>query len=378
MYDIYSFNGFIADQVRTDAYVAALRAAVTPGCTVLDLGAGTGFFAILACKLGARKAYAIEYNDALQLGPEMAQLNGCADRIEFIHDLSTRVTLPEPVDVIVCDLRGTMPWYGEGVSSVIDARKRLLRPGGTLIPLRDELSAVVVDAPEVYDARITSLHQPRFGVEQTPTRRFLVNTWFHAEVRPDQYLTEANVWTTLDYTAVADPNPSGEMNWTVRRDGTAYGVSIWFQAHLGPQISFTTEPGEPQLVYGNPFFPFEEPIAVKAGDQIFVALRADLTGGDYVWSWETRVTGPDGEKAHYRQSTFKGNLVSLDRLRKQAAAYVPQRNEDGEIDRAILSLMDGQISLEALAVEIARRYPHRFAQWKEALAHAGELAAKYS
>lgn len=379
MYDVYAFNGFIADTVRTEAYVAALRAAVRPNDVVLDLGAGTGFFAILACKLGARRVYAIDYNDALQLGHELAAANGCADRIEFIHEMSTKVVLPELADVLICDLRGTMPWYGPGVTSVIDARKRLLRPGGNLIPQRDEVWAAVVEAPAVYDARIGSLATTRFDVDQKPTRRYLVNTWFHAEVKPEQFLTRSAPWATLDYSTVETPNPRGRMEWIAERDGTAHGVSVWFNATIGGGAGFSTEPGGPQLVYGNPFFPYEHPIDVVKGDRISFDLRADLTAGDYIWSWETEVSPADPTKSQirYRQSTFQGNIVSLDRLRKQAAGYVPKRSEDGEIDAAVLSLMDGRASLEEIATALTSKFPERFPTWKDALTHAGELSVRY-
>jgi protein arginine N-methyltransferase 1 len=382
MYDVYSFNGFIADEVRTNAYVAALRDAVRPGDVVVDLGAGTGFFAILACKLGARRVYAIDYNDALQLGPELAAANGCADRIEFIHEMSTKVRLAELAEVLICDLRGTMPWYGPGITSIIDARNRLVHLGGRLIPQRDELFATVVEAPAVYDARVSSLQATRFEVDQRPTRRFLVNTWFHAEVQPEQFLTPPAPWTTLDYTTVEDPNPRGRIEWIAERDGTAHGVSVWFNATIGSGegAGFSTAPGGPQLVYGNPFFPFEQPVELAAGDKISFDLRANLTAGDYIWSWDTQVTtaGDERIKARFQQSTFKGNIVSLDRLRKQAAGYVPQRNVNGEIDSLALSLMDGEVSLEQIATELTRQFPGRFADWKEALTHAGELSVKYS
>mgnify|MGYP001184895145 CR=1 FL=1 len=72
----------IADRVRMDAYVRALRQAVVPGSVVIDIGTGTGIFAMLACQFGARRVYAIEPDDAIQVAREIAAANGFADRID--------------------------------------------------------------------------------------------------------------------------------------------------------------------------------------------------------------------------------------------------------------------------------------------------------
>ncbi len=79
-----------------------------------------------------------------------AAINHVADRIEFIEDLSTTVTLPVKADVIVSDMRGVVPLYGHHLPSIVDARRRLLAPGGVLIPRADTLWAAVVEMPERY------------------------------------------------------------------------------------------------------------------------------------------------------------------------------------------------------------------------------------
>ncbi len=64
-YDIYAFGGMIRDRVRTDAYAEALRRSVGPNSVVLDLGTGVGIWALLACRFGARKVYAVDPNDVI-------------------------------------------------------------------------------------------------------------------------------------------------------------------------------------------------------------------------------------------------------------------------------------------------------------------------
>jgi protein arginine N-methyltransferase 1 len=85
MYSIADYGAMIADHGRMDAFVRALGRAVKPGAVVVDIGTGTGIFALLACRFGARRVYAIEPSDAIQVAREIAAANGCADRIEFIQ-----------------------------------------------------------------------------------------------------------------------------------------------------------------------------------------------------------------------------------------------------------------------------------------------------
>ena len=101
MYNIVAYGSMIADRGRTNAYATALNAAVDAASVVLDIGAGPGIFTLLACKAGARKVYAVEPDGSIEVAREAVAANGFQDRVEFIQALSTEITLPEQVDVIV-------------------------------------------------------------------------------------------------------------------------------------------------------------------------------------------------------------------------------------------------------------------------------------
>src|SRR5207247_9131381 len=111
----------------------ALHRGISPASIVLDIVAGTGICSLLACLYGARKVYAIEPSSAIGIAEESARSNGFGDRIACIQALSTEVELPEKVNVIVSDLRGVLQLFTQHLPSIIDARRRLLAPGGNLI-----------------------------------------------------------------------------------------------------------------------------------------------------------------------------------------------------------------------------------------------------
>src|SRR4030095_6026187 len=111
MYSLHFYGKMLADSPRMDGYAAALRRNVKHGSVVMDLGSGPGVFALLACKLGARRVYVVEPDNVVGLAREAAAANGFADRIEFFEKLSTEISLPEPATIIISDLRGVLPWF---------------------------------------------------------------------------------------------------------------------------------------------------------------------------------------------------------------------------------------------------------------------------
>jgi protein arginine N-methyltransferase 1 len=378
MYSIADYWKMMGDHVRREAYGEALRRSVRPGSMVVNIGAGTGVFALQACRLGARRVVAIEPDGIIEVARELVAANGFADRIELIQALSTEVTLDEPADVVVSDLRGVLPLHGHHLPSIRDAR-RFIGPSGVLIPQRDVIFGAVVEAPDLYRDLVAPWGDGPQGLDFAAARRFAVDRWTKARVSSRQLLVEPQEWVTLDYRTVEEADVRGELRWTADRSGTAHGLCAWFEATLVDGVTFSTGPDQPERIYGSGFFPFTEPIEVEGGDAISVDLAANLIGDAYVWRWKTRVaSGADGPvKADFSQSNFAGAAISPAALRAGSPDAIPELNEDGEIDRAILDAMTGQASLQSIADDVLGRFASRFASADDALARVREVARRY-
>lgn len=381
MAETYTLHGhglMIADAVRMDAYQAALERTVRPGSIVLDVGTGTGMMALMACRLGARRVYAVEPGDSIHLARAAARDSGYADRIEFIQDVSTRVHLPEPADVIVSDLRGVLPVFQQHVPSLADARERLLAPGGVLIPRADTLRAAPVEA-EAHHRLITApWDEHARGFDLSAARRAALNSWSKAHIRREQLVAQPRTWAVLEYGTRRDPDVRGTLEWTVERPATAHGFAVWFHAELVEGVGFTTGPEGPEIIYGSGFFPWLEPVRLREGDAVEVDLQARHVGTEHVWVWNTVVRRADGGRVEFRQSTFLSQPSTPRDLRKRAHDFVPALGEDGRIDRTVLEMMDGAATLEEIAREVQRRFPARFRTWEEALSRAGRLSQSYA
>jgi protein arginine N-methyltransferase 1 len=319
MYSLHFYGQMLADALRMEAYAAALRRTVKPDSVVMDLGSGPGVFALLACKLGARRVYAVEPDNVIALARDAAAANGFADRIEFFEDLSFNIEIPEPATIIISDLRGCLPFFQSHLNAIKDARERLLARDGVLIPDRDVLWAAPVEAPDRYDAIVGPWQDNNFGLDLSAGKRQVTNTWRKTRIKPEQLLSEPICWTTVDYYEVDSPNETAEISWRVARNGAAHGIAVWFDAHLVDGIGFSNHPREPELIYGNGFLPFSEAIEVSEGERIKVRLCARFVQGDYVWRWDTDFFAGETEeslKASFKQSTFFGVPLSQNQLLK--------------------------------------------------------------
>ena len=382
MYDVVAFGQMITDPVRIEPYVQALRQAIQPGCVVADIGSGTGIFALLACQFGAGRVYAIEPNPAVHLARQMAAANGYADRLTVLPKLSTQVTLPERADVIISDMRGSLPWCQQHLPSIVDARCRLLKPGGVLIPQQDTVWVAVVSVSELYDQQVTNpWRQNRFGLDLRAAAQLVANTPIRGRAKPEQMLCAAQPVATLDYRTIEDPNLAAELMLTIHQSGIGHGLLLWFSTILAGDIGFSTGPDQPQSVYGNMILPWLAPVELNVGDTVCVNIQATLVDNNYIWRWYTQVHEagqPERTKARFKQGTLLGRIVTPDQIRKGDDRHVPALNEEGLVDQFVLSLMDGTHSLDAITTAVMDRFPGRFATRQAARGRVGKLAQHYS
>jgi protein arginine N-methyltransferase 1 len=354
---------------------------VKPGSVVLEIGTGPGIFAILACQLGASRVIAIEPEEIIQVARENAEINSCADRIEFIEDLSTRVSSPLKTDVIISDMRGVLPMHSQHIPSIVDARRRFLAPDGVLIPRKDSLWAVLVESPKRYTGIVEPWGNNVLDQNLETARRRALNIPQKARAKPEEFLVTPQLWTTLDYATIESSDVRGSLQWAVERDGTGHGVIVWFETELADGVTFSNAPGAPEAIYGSVFLPWDHPVHLVRGETVRVQLEAKLIGDEYVWRWNTQVVGIDASytiRDQFEQSTLAGIVLSPVKLRKTASDYVPRLSEEGRLDRKILEMMDGRATLEEIAKHLTAEYPQRFARWQDALTAAASLSRKYS
>lgn len=379
-YSVYEYGQMITCEPRMSIYAEALRRAVTPGCTVFDLGAAFGVFALLACKYGAGHVVAIEPDPSIELLMPLAKANGVADRITIVRDLSTNYTPDTKADVIVSDCRGTVSLFQHHIATLADARARLLAPGGTLLPMRDTLNIALAHWPHTHRSANQPWLSNKFGLDLSAGHSFAANVELKAYLKWRDLRSAPEVLAVLDYRSITEPNIDVPVELVATSDGPVHGLLVWFDAEIAEGLGYSNAPGQPKLVYGQMFLPLSGSPRLAEGERIAARVRATLVDNEYIWTWDWQIRDaagqPRGQLA--RQSSFLSQLHAPKALANVSNQHVPQLDTRIMLDSDCLALVGEGRTLDAIATTLQERHPEHLPTHKAALDHAALCLGRYT
>ena len=380
-YTVSDYGKMINDKWRMDAYYSALKNTVNKNSVVVDLGAGTGIFSLLACRFGAKKVYAIEQNPALNLGVQSAKKNGYADKITFINKSSTEVTLPEKADILVSDIRGMLPLYGNNLEVIMDARNRFLKTNGILIPGKDQVMCSLAGAGALYND-ITGIWEKGIrGLDLTDGRDLSVNGIYPPGKHKFKILTDSKKLFEIDYYKLKDSSFKQKLSLSLLKPATAHGLLLWFNSTLSKNIKLINSPDiKGSEVYGRAFFPLARPIKLGAGTMIVLDISAVLSSDSYIWSWNTKFFRKNSRTpyAEFKQSTFLNKPIAPGEFIKKSPGFKPSLNTIGLLELDVLNMFKKNYNNEKVANYLIKHQPGKFKNIEDALQYVGLMATKYS
>jgi enediyne biosynthesis protein CalE3 len=272
----------LADRRRNQAFAAALRARVRPGSTVMDLGAGSGIWAVFAARLGAKRVTAVEKQPLLvPVIERLARENGVGDRVEVVNGDSRRLDLPRAFDCIVSETIGSEVFDEDIVGILADARRRFLKPGGVLIPEAVTLAAAPAVLPEPLGVRPPLVRAESF-------KALAVHA--PSAMPPERFRTlgRAAPLIRIDLRSALPPVPLAGLRARYRvANGARVGCfGIWGELDLAPGIGLATRAA---ASWGVTYFPVEP---LPRGP---CRLDLELTLGKHP-HWRVTRTGPRGAR----------------------------------------------------------------------------------
>jgi len=369
---------YLADLARLESFEKAISQVVRRGDVVLDLGCGTSVLGMLACRAGAKRVYSVDETSMIGLARDINAANQLDDRVVLVKGLSTRLNLPEKVDVVVADQIGRFGFDAGVLEYFADARDRLLTEDGRMIPNRIEFQVALVQSDEMR-AQVDFWLQPRLGFDFSPAFDIAANTGYPVKLRPEQLLGEPATAGSVDIRHHTGSQVELEAWLEVSRPGRLDGIGGWFSARLSDSVSMTNSPlSERRINRANIFLPVQRSIAVQPGDR--ARVRMTLLTRDVMISWDVKVFPPGANvPTHtFSHSTFKGMLLCREDISMTRPDFVPRLNPWGEARRAVVNLCDGRRSIAEIEEEISRAHAKLFPTRAAAAEFVAEVVTRYS
>jgi SAM-dependent methyltransferase len=347
--------GYVADRIRLDRFRAAIAKTINAGDRVADLGCGSGILGLLCLRAGAGRVYGIDSTAMLGVARETVSRAGWAERATFIQGHSHRVELPELVDLVICDHVGYFGFDYDIVHTLQDARRRFLKPGGSLIPARIRLQLGAVES-EQYRDKAEGWRAEGVPAEFLWLRQYAVNAK-HAVELPREALLGAPA-------ALGDIDLSGDnpefFSWTaelrIERDGAMHGLAGWFECELAEGVWMTNSPlAERPIQRSQAFLPIAEAVPVKAGDS--VKARVMARPADHLIAWVVEFPASGQRFSH---STWQGMLLAPEDLMRSRPDRVPRLSREGQARIAVLGYCDGRRTAREIEQAVLRDHPNLF------------------
>ena len=268
----------VHDNPRNDAYEAALRRAIFPGCKILEIGTGTSLLAMMAARAGAGEVITCESEQSVALAArDIIARNGYSDRVRVVQKHSTKLDvdadLGGPADILVSEIVAN-DLLGEGTLAVLeDAVHRLVKPGGKIIPARGRVRVALADDDEWESARIgqvAGFDLSTFNRLASPYREIYIGA-SRLTLR-----SEAADLFSFDF-ASGGPFPEAHAQTTLIANGQRVtGIAQWIALDMDGQGVYENRP-EPgaHSSWWMVFHPFEKPLQTQPGEKVAVGGHHD-------------------------------------------------------------------------------------------------------
>lgn len=242
----------VQDHDRHDLYARVFRDLLPPDCTVLDIGAGTGLFAMIAARNGAARVIACERDaDVARAATDIVALNGLSDRVTIVNkdalNLAVGVDLDERADVLLWDNLANNLLGANGVQTIEDAKRRLLKPGATIIPGRAEVMVALVEDLRSEDRLMGVCGE----FDLSPFNRL---SGSDVTIKPSRIARRSEPVSLFDIDFRQDGaiQPARVSRPVTSTGGRVSGIAQWVRFHLSDTLVYDTS-GETVTAFGTQF-----------------------------------------------------------------------------------------------------------------------------
>lgn len=276
--------------------------------TILDVGAGTGIFSMMAARAGAKHVYTWEPTSIALYAEEAIKKNDLSDKITVLTGEIESLDLPEKVDIVFTSSFGYACIFESVFPQFIYAQKNFLKDDGITMP-HEVCSYIAAYGKSDLPPR-PSFWDAVYGFDYSPMKTPNSKEPGIVEIDTGRLITETNVFSQI-ITKGTDPKDfkiSGDFELEVLEEQTLEGIAFWFcldykgGAH---DISISTSPFANETHWMQIAFPLNNQPAVETGDMIYGKLsivpnNSNCRPLDFILSYHVNDGETYEQKASFR------------------------------------------------------------------------------
>lgn len=278
MNDIHRHLILLKDNIRMAAYEKAIKEAVRPGDIVIDLGSGTGVLSLLALKAGAKHVHAVEIvPETLAYSKLVAEENKLHKKITFHKSHSALLKLKDQADVIVSEIFGSLGFNENILPTIIDARMRLLKKSGKIIP--EKVRGFIVPVQHQMWIDSVDFLNKKTGFKLLPNSPEVEIEITSEFINKNEFLAKEEIFADVNLYKEYQTSINTSCHFKILKSGVLSGFAGWFETELSGNIGFSTNPNKPDTHWHQAYLPLRCPEKVKAGQQLKLDLEIAPNAG---------------------------------------------------------------------------------------------------
>ena len=269
------------DQERNETYDTAIKRAVNESTTVLDVGSGSGLLAMMAARAGAKMTYTCEMNTVIaDIAKNIVLANEHADRIKVINKKSDELLigsdLSEKVDVLITETLDS-GLIGEGIIPIVlDAKKRLLKEGGQIIPRSAKVYARLLESQTVW--QLNNVKEAS-GFDVSIFNQLSTCGFYPIRLDRFEHKFLSRPVNVCEFDFMTDEFETRKLDISVvtTQEGICHGVAFWFDLNLDEKTQFSNSPKNLNSHWKQAVQAFAVPMTVQANQQLNLSVCQELT-----------------------------------------------------------------------------------------------------
>jgi tetratricopeptide (TPR) repeat protein len=263
---------------RNQAFQDGLAAIVTQEKVVFEIGTGSGLLAMMAAKLGSPNVFTCEAVTLIaETATKIIRRNGYHKQITVLakpsHAVRLGQDLPRKADILVHEIFSS-ELLGEHVLPAIeDAKSRLLKPGGEVLPSAASIMIALVGGDAV-GKHLFVTESCGFDLREFNAIHPRKRPLYREDLAPILLSDDVEAFRFDFANQSAFPPEEKRIRIRTSKAGLCYGVIQWIRVELAAGIHFENHPSRRSAVsnWQHTVYGFDRPIEYDAG--AVVSIRA--------------------------------------------------------------------------------------------------------